>query len=141
MKINNLQALKAQQGTLKKELSEIESIVSFKKPIKSIQFFSKDLFNQNKETKEKNLAKVENQPIAKHLISYAKTHLEQTELLDELFQNGIHKASLFIFNKYLNQKIKTSWKKKIISSLLTFLLPILIKYLYEALKNKNKHEF
>lgn len=144
MKLTNLQELKAQQETLKKELSEMESVISFKNPIKSIRFFSQNLFKRNKEKKEdkekKQLTLVE-QPLTKPLLTYAKAHLEQSELLDELLQNGIHKVAMFILNKYLNQKIKTSWKKKIMKSLFIFLLPILIKYLYEALKNKKKHEF
>lgn len=125
-KLSALDALRLKKANLKKDISDIESIVKFDNPKQSIDYFAGNI-------KEKIFPKTANEN------GHLKALMDQpaaAAVADNLLKLG----TVGLITTFAKNKMKAdSWKDRLIGLAIVYITPILIKKLLQFIQSKKKN--
>ena len=149
--MNNLEKLRQKKEALKKEVSEIESIIKFEDKKKSLSYFTNgftDRFLEQETTstgesqlsiKTAEVAKSIGQSVIHQAENKSIINFNNNGLTENLLENALKIGGIALAgNLAKNQLQKRGWKGKILGTAMVYLLPIATKFISEKIENYQK---
>ena len=126
--IRNIKDLKARKAQLKNEISDIESVLTFENPRKTLSIITNgftDKYLKESDDDEDN----------------TKLRLNMGNIAGTTFENTLKIGSAALVTQYAQKSLKhQSWKKKLIGLALIYVAPIVLKKVREELEVFQKRQ-
>ncbi len=152
-KYNSLEELRRKKALLKKEVSDMESILTFDNAKESLSAFTNGFTDQYlkeipTEDGHSKIA-IKKDAIVKEISGAVKSQISKNSVMqfaqsdsgNDLFQNAVKLGAVTLVGNYARKNMKNpSWKKKILAMALIYLAPYALRFLRKRIEDYQKNQ-
>lgn len=152
-KYTNITELQNQKEAIKKDIKNLEELITFKKPKNTLSLitngytdrFLKEVPNEDGSTQ----TKINTPSIIQGISHQVKKTMNKQTIMqvanssegNDLIKNAIKLGALTMITSYAQKSMKSpTWKKKIIGASLLYIAPIAVKYIYKQINEYQKNK-
>lgn len=152
-KYTNLKELKAQKESIKKDLKDLEGVLTFKNPKNSLSIITggyTDKFLKEVPDDDGGMkTTIDTKPIIQGISSQIKTQVNKNTIMqvansaegNDLMKNVLKLGAVTLLTKYAQKNMKSStWKKKLVGAAIVYVAPLVLKYVSQKMSEYQKNK-